>query len=113
MLLHITQHAAFRAVSGLSLFVGSPCGCVAVLRPWVQSGDHIPARHRVVIHVVARIVRAYEVHDAEQERLRKARKEEALQLQREQTAQDAQANASAQSAQNQSNASPAKGDSAS
>ncbi|MDY6885416.1 MAG: PhoH family protein, partial [Pseudomonadota bacterium] len=68
----------------------------------------------VVRHpVVARIVRAYEVHDAEQERLRKARKEEALQLQREQTAQDAQANASAQSAQNQSNASPAKGDSAS
>ena len=68
----------------------------------------------VVRHpVVARIVRAYEIHDAEQERLRKALKEEALQLQREQTAQDAQANASAQSAQNQSNASPAKGDSAS
>jgi phosphate starvation-inducible PhoH-like protein len=43
----------------------------------------------VVRHpVVARIVRAYEIHDAEQERLRKARKEEALQLQREQVAQD-------------------------
>ncbi|PRO68310.1 PhoH family protein [Alteromonas gracilis] len=43
----------------------------------------------VVRHpVVARIVRAYEIHDAEQERLRKARKEEALQLQREQAAQD-------------------------
>ena len=34
--------------------------------------------------VVARIVRAYEVHDAEQERIRKARKEEALRLQQEQ-----------------------------
>ncbi|MEC8490495.1 MAG: PhoH family protein, partial [Pseudomonadota bacterium] len=43
----------------------------------------------VVRHpVVARIVRAYEVHDAEQERLRKARKEEALRLQREQASQD-------------------------
>jgi len=43
----------------------------------------------VVRHpVVARIVRAYEIHDAEQERLRKARKEEALQLQRDQAAQD-------------------------
>ena len=46
--------------------------------------------------VVARIVRAYEVHDAEQERLRKARKEEAkeeaLRLQREQAVTDEQSN---------------------
>lgn len=45
----------------------------------------------VVRHpVVARIVRAYEVHDAEQERIRKARKEEALRLQQEQAANAAQ-----------------------
>ncbi|MCB4436650.1 PhoH family protein [Alteromonas sp. McT4-15] len=44
----------------------------------------------VVRHpVVARIVRAYEIHDAEQERLRKERKEEALRMQREQAASDA------------------------
>jgi phosphate starvation-inducible PhoH-like protein len=44
----------------------------------------------VVRHpVVARIVRAYEIHDAEQERLRKERKEEALRLQREQAASEA------------------------
>ena len=43
----------------------------------------------VVRHpVVARIVRAYELHDAEQERLRKERKEEALRLQREQASQN-------------------------
>jgi len=41
----------------------------------------------VVRHpVVARIVRAYETHDAEQERVRKEKKEEALRLQQEQAA---------------------------
>jgi len=57
----------------------------------------------VVRHpVVARIVRAYEVHDAEQERIRKARKEEALRLQQEQTKN------AAQQAENEANGSDAK-----
>ena len=57
----------------------------------------------VVRHpVVARIVRAYEVHDAEQERIRKARKEEALRLQQEQTKN------AAQQAENEAKGSDAK-----
>ena len=55
----------------------------------------------VVRHpVVARIVRAYEHYDAQQERVRKEKKEEALRLQREQ----ADANASSNSSSNSSSA---------
>jgi phosphate starvation-inducible PhoH-like protein len=55
----------------------------------------------VVRHpVVARIVRAYEHYDAQQERVRKEKKEEALRLQREQA--DANASSNSSSAQQNS-----------
>ena len=58
----------------------------------------------VVRHpVVARIVRAYEHYDAQQERVRKEKKEEALRLQREQADANASSNSSSKSSSAQQN----------